>query len=147
MRFQFSAIIALCLGLLSGISQGQGLIIPERPEVRDQPFFVKTVRVSANITDGVAETTVEQTFVNNSGMDQEGTYMFPLPEGASVTSFSLRAGEHVLEGRLLGKDEARSIYEAVVRRRRDPALLEYVGRGLFRSSVFPFPRTESGSLR
>src|SRR5205814_585017 len=113
--------------------------IPERPEMREQPFFVKNFRVSAVVTDALAETTVEQTFINNSSADQEGTYLFPLPEGASVTSFSLRAGDRVIEGRLLGKDEARGIYESIVRRRKDPALLEYMGRGLFRSSVFPIP--------
>ena len=41
--------------------------------------------------------------------------------------------------RLLPKDEARRIYEEIVRSRRDPALLEYMGRGLFRASVFPIP--------
>ncbi len=44
-----------------------------------------------------------------------------------------------LPGRLLPKDEARRIYEDIVRTKRDPALLEYMGRGLFRTSVFPIP--------
>ena len=44
-----------------------------------------------------------------------------------------------MPGRLLPKDEARRIYEEIVRTKRDPALLEYMGRGLFRTSVFPIP--------
>ena len=44
-----------------------------------------------------------------------------------------------LPGRLLPKDEARRIYEEIVRTKRDPALLEYMGRGLYRTSVFPIP--------
>ena len=44
-----------------------------------------------------------------------------------------------LPGRLLNKDEARRIYEEIVRTKRDPALLEYMGKGLFRTSVFPIP--------
>lgn len=131
-----AALLLLAIGR-SGFAQG--ILYPEGPFIREQPFSVKTVRVSATITDGIAETSVEQTFVNNSSMDQEGTYLFPLPEGASVSAFSLRAGDKVIEARMLPKDEARSIYESIVRRRRDPALLEYVGRGLFRSSVFPIP--------
>lgn len=144
MRTRISMALALGLGATLAVAvreaNAQGIMISERPEfIREQPFSVRNVKVSATITDGVAETAVEQTFVNNSGVDQEGTYLFPLPDGASVTSFTLRAGDRVLEGRLLGRDEARGIYESIVRRRRDPALLEYVGRGLFRSSVFPIP--------
>lgn len=116
----------------------QGILYP-RPEIREQPFFVKSVRVSSVLNDSVAETTVEQTFVNDSSIEQEGTYLFPLPDGATVTSFSLKAGDKVMEARMLSKEEARGIYEAIVRRRRDPALLEYVGRGVFRASVFPIP--------
>ena len=44
-----------------------------------------------------------------------------------------------LEGKLLGRDEARAIYEDIVRSQRDPALLEYVGRGAFQASIFPIP--------
>ncbi len=127
------------ISLLAAPAFGQGIIIPERPDVRGMPFWVRDVKVSAYITDGVCETAVEQTFVNNTDREQEGTYLFPLPEGASVTSFTLKAGDKVLEGKLMTKDEARRIYESIVRRRQDPALLEYVGRGMFRSSVFPIP--------
>ena len=44
-----------------------------------------------------------------------------------------------LEGKLLGRDQVRAIYEDIVRRQRDPALLEYVGRGAFQASIFPIP--------
>jgi Ca-activated chloride channel family protein len=131
-------IFALLFAVLGGAARGQGILFP-RPEIREQPFSVKSVRVTANVTENVAETAVEQVFVNNSRFEQEGTYLFPLPEGATVTSFSLKAGDRVLEGRVLRKEEASSIYESIVRRRRDPALLEYMGHGLFRASVFPIP--------
>jgi hypothetical protein len=39
----------------------------------------------------------------------------------------------------LGRDEARAIYEEIVRTRRDPALLEYIGRGAFQARIFPIP--------
>jgi Ca-activated chloride channel homolog len=129
---------ALALIMTGSAAMGQGILYP-RDTVREQPFFVKSVRVSTAINDSLAETTVEQTFFNDSSVEQEGTYLFPLPEGASVSAFSLRAGDRVIEARMLGKDEARSIYESIVRRRKDPALLEYMGRGLFRASVYPIP--------
>lgn len=136
--FWRGAVAASLLLFASAMAQAQGIMVP-RDGVRDSPFFVRSVRISSMITDSLAETTVEQIFGNGSSFEQEGTYLFPLPDGASVTSFSLRAGDKVIEGRLLGKDEARGIYESIVRRRRDPALLEYVGHSLFRASVFPIP--------
>ena len=38
-----------------------------------------------------------------------------------------------------GKDEARGIYDAIVRQLRDPALLEYVGQDAIQANVFPIP--------
>jgi len=130
-----------CLLMAAAIAPaalGQGMLFP-RPEVREWPFSLKSVRVNATITDALVETSVEQVFLNDTSVEQEATYLFPLPEGATVTSFTLKAGERVIEGRVLPKDEARAIYESIVRRRRDPALLEYMGGGLFRASVFPIP--------
>ena len=45
--------------------------------------------------------------------------------------------DRLVEGELLPKGQARAIYNSIVNRRRDPALLEQVGEDLFRMSVFP----------
>ncbi len=39
--------------------------------------------------------------------------------------------------RILARAEARSLYEAIVSRSRDPAILEFMGYSLVRTSVFP----------
>ena len=44
-----------------------------------------------------------------------------------------------IEGEVLSADKARRIYRSIVERRRDPGLLEYMGRGLLRASIFPIP--------
>ena len=54
----------------------------------------------------------------------------------SVTLFENGQG---LEGRILRAEEARRIYEDIVRRQKDPALLEYLGSDFFRVRVFPIP--------
>ena len=46
-----------------------------------------------------------------------------------------------LEGEMLDRDEARRIYEGIVRKQRDPALLEYVGRMRFVRVSTRFRRT------
>src|SRR5437016_4486404 len=90
-RFPAVPFLSICMILFACGARGQGILYP-RPEIREQPFSVKSVRVTSTINDGVAETLVEQTFVNNSSVEQEGTYLFPLPDGATVTSFTLQAG-------------------------------------------------------
>lgn len=134
----------------------QGILLPDRPlpppgqmprPVVIQPFYVKNLRVHTVITDAVAETTVEQTFVNTASVQQEGTYLYPLPEGATPSGFSMTVGDRTMEPKVLSSDEAHSIYEGYVRRYKDPALLEYVGRGLVKISVFPIPPQGERTIR
>ncbi|MFO7722542.1 MAG: VWA domain-containing protein, partial [Bacteroidales bacterium] len=64
-------------------------------------------------------------------------------------NFILMVDGKEVPGALLDRDEARSIYESIVRRKQDPALMEYAGYGLYRTSVFPVPagRTRTISLK
>jgi Ca-activated chloride channel family protein len=136
-------VLVLSLGLTVPLL-AQGILIPVADgSPRDTrvplPFRVKQHLVHVSIRDGVAETTIEQTFVNLTDVAQEAEYWFPVPEGAAVTRFTLTVGDKAVEARLLPKEEARRIYESIVRRRRDPALLEFAERNLLRARVFPIP--------
>ncbi len=118
-----------------------------------QPVFpqpasitIATHRVDAVIDGPVAKVHLTQIFRNDANQTVEGRYVFPLPEDAAVSDFQMTIDGKTLEGKLLSKDEARRIYEAIVRQQRDPALLEYVGRGLFQTSVFPIPAGASRTL-
>src|SRR5262245_19131901 len=42
-------------------------------------------------------------------------------------------------GEVLDATQARAVYEAIVRRKLDPGLLEYAGDGLLRARIFPIP--------
>lgn len=122
-------------------ARADGVVIPRPPpDVVVPPFLgVKQHHVTVTIDRGVATTHVDQIFVNDASVDLEGTYIFPLPEDAAISDFAMWADGKRLEGKILDRDEARSIYEAIVRGRRDPALLEYIGRNAFQASVFPIP--------
>ncbi|MBV9851879.1 MAG: VWA domain-containing protein [Armatimonadetes bacterium] len=104
-----------------------------------QVLRVESVNVSATITDGVAQTDVEQIFRNDSERPQEGVYLFPVPEGATLSDFALYDGDKKMTARLLDKDEASQTYEGIVSRLRDPALLQYVGRNTYEVRLFPVP--------
>lgn len=128
-----------------------GIIIPEPPICLDCPeppppdpvwLTIKYHHVQVTIQDQVAVTRVDQVFVNESEWQIEGTYVFPLPVDAAVSDFSMWVDGEKYEGELLDRDQARRIYEDIVRQRRDPALLEYVDRGAFRVSIFPIPPGE-----
>jgi len=142
----FAALIGLLFCAL--VAQAQGIIIPRpcpRPEVRcpppmevpQRPLKVKSIRFTAKITDQVAVTQVEQVFENDTPYLLEGVYFFPLPDNVSITEFAMWDGDKRLVGEVRSRDDARRIYNDIVRSRRDPALLEYAGKNLFQASVFP----------
>lgn len=112
---------------------------PPRPCPPLSNLSVRYHHVTVIIQDGVATTHVDQVFVNDQPYTVEGTYLFPLPSDATVSDFAMWVDGKRVEGKVLGRDEARAIYDEIVRKRRDPALLEYVGRGAVQASIFPIP--------
>ncbi len=144
LRIVFGAVALLAVVLGPAVpALADGIIIPEPPPDRpivDVPYLaVKYHRVTVTIENQVATTHVDQVFVNEADFEVEGTYIFPLPEGAAISSFAMWVDGQKLEGQVLERDQARRIYEEIVRRRRDPALLEYVGRNAFQASIYPIP--------
>ncbi|CUU38615.1 Ca-activated chloride channel family protein [Armatimonadetes bacterium GXS] len=140
----------LWLCLLAPISAQGVLILPDDTppdhRIREwRPFRVKEHTVRVTIRDSIAETTIEQLFVNESSVPQEAEYWFPVPRNAAISRFTMVVGDKEIEARLLSADEARRIYEGYVRRRRDPALLEFAEQGILRARVFPIP--PNGSRR
>jgi len=117
--------------------------IPPRPPIlppRPYPFApleVASHKVAVRILDQLATTTVEQEFYNPNPQALEGTFMFPVPKGAHLSRFTLEIDGKKAEAELLDAAKARGIYEEIVRSMKDPALLEYAGRDLFRVRVFP----------
>ena len=128
------------------------VIRPPVPVPPPPPFFpcwltLTSHTVNVHIQDQVATTRVDQVFRNDTGRDLEGSYLFPLPEDAIVTSFSMFVDGQQITGEVLTREEARRIYESIVRANRDPALLEFAGRGAFQAHVFPVPAGGQRTLR
>jgi len=133
-------LILFLFSAFSGILLADGFVIPNpRPGENIPPLTVKYHRVIVDIVDQVAKTSIDQVFINNHSRDIEGTYIFPLPAGASISQFSMYIGGKKVEGEILDKARARQIYEDIVRRLKDPAILEYIGRNMFRARVYPIP--------
>jgi Ca-activated chloride channel family protein len=139
MKKAFLTTIILIIAM-SSITFAQSRIIPTPiPHQRIPPLTLKYQRVHAEINNQIAETVIEQVFLNNFHRDIEGTYIFAIPPGASVTDFAMYMNGRKVKGELLDSDRARKIYEDIVRRLKDPGLLEFMGRNIFRARVYPIP--------
>jgi Ca-activated chloride channel homolog len=112
---------------------------PPRPITLPRSLPIKSIKIDTKITSQVATTHVEQIFRNDTDATLEGTYLFPIPEQASITEFAIWDGDRRLVGEVRSREEARRIYDEIVRRQRDPGLLEYAGKDLFQASIFPIP--------
>jgi len=137
------AFVMASLGLIAP-SAADGIIIVDPPPdvgpVRlDESLAIKYHRVEVTVTNQIATTRVDQVFVNDNPWAAEGTYIFPLPEGAAVSDFVMWVDGEAVSGEILEANEARAIYNEYVRNMQDPALLEYVDRRALKASVFPIP--------
>ena len=148
MRNRLAVCLACAVLLLPRIAAADGFIIIDNPPTvvpghyAFAPLQVSYHHVTVSVNDLVAVTTVDEEFYNPNSERLEGTYLFPLPDGATVDTFSMEVGAKIASAELLPADKARAIYEDIVRRMKDPALLEYAGRGAFRLRVYPIePRS------
>ena len=134
-------------------ASAQGVIVPRpRPQPDGPPrnlpraLPVKSIKIETKIAGQVATTHVEQIFRNDTDAVLEGTYFFPLPDSASVSEFAIWDGARRLVGEVRSREEARRIYDQIVRSQRDPGLLEYAGKDLFQASIFPIPARSDKKL-
>ena len=153
MKAKLFAILTSLLAMLTGV-QADGLIIIHNPPPRPHPhphpvppwhrphyifapLEVVFHKVDIDIAGQKATTRVEQEFLNPNNAVLEGEYIFPIPKGAHLDKFTMKIGDKDVEAELLDAAKARAIYEDIVRKQKDPALLEYTGRPAFRVRIFP----------
>lgn len=145
-------VVAAFAALFANLAQAQVVIIdhgariirpphptPPRPVPPPSFYKVRSVDMNVSVKDQIATVQLSQVFQNVSSQVLEAQLLFPMPENAAVSQLTLIVDGKELTGKLMKKEEARAIYESIVRQRKDPALLEYLGQGLFQTSVFPVP--------
>lgn len=98
---------------------------------------LRKFHVDVHIEDGFARTTIDQTYFNHTSQRLEGTFYFPLPADASLSRLAMYVAGTRMEGGMVEREEARGIFESIVRRMKDPALLEWVDGTTFKMRVFP----------
>ena len=149
------SILVTALAVMPAAVMAQGWMIPRpcvmpledrvmpRPPIRDcGPTVVRTrsdvrAELVGNGASRVVRYEVEERFVNNGGRVGEADYLFPLPKGAAFQDLKLSINGELVSGETMNSTDARRIYEEIVRRQRDPALVEWMGYGLLRARIFP----------
>ncbi len=136
-RVLFTALMALVL--FTETSFAIGALYARKPLTNQnmQPLWLKKYDATVTITDQMAITHVDQTFKNETSQRLEGIFIFPLPKTAIIMNLILWINGVPVQGKVMDSDTAQSIYENVVKKMIDPALLEYLGDNIFKLSVFP----------
>ncbi|MBX3468039.1 MAG: FecR domain-containing protein [Planctomycetes bacterium] len=110
---------------------------------REAPLSLRAYAVDVHLEDGFARTAVDQTYFNHDHVQREGTFHFPLPADASIARLAMYVEGVLMEGGMVERDRARTVFETIRWQRRDPALLEWLDGSTFRMRVFPLePRQE-----
>ncbi len=120
-------------------SQGLGQLVTNDAQ-SDSPvrLDVQQYHVNVVLKPPVALVQIDQSFFNPYPTQQEGTFVFNLPSGASVSRFAMYVTpDSLIEGELIERRRAAEVYTTIVRSKRDPAILEQIGTNLFRMRVFP----------
>jgi Ca-activated chloride channel homolog len=148
--------LIVCLMALSGLAgavAAQGFLVGARPDhhwrlprpILPQPvpqsasYRIASLEINAKLRDAVATVQVAQTFENTGSGQIDASFVFPLPYDGAIDELTLLVDGKEYAAKLLDAKEARAKYEEIVRKNRDPALLEWVGSGMFQTSVFPIP--------
>lgn len=111
------------------------------------PQVVHTASRATLTLDGrVLRYEVTETFVNRGTMIGETEFLLPLPARAAFEDLALSINGEMVTGETMRADRARAIYEEIVRRQRDPALVEWMGQGLLRTRIFPIAPGETKTV-
>jgi len=138
LRVSMMVVLAGMVIFAGAEARADGMIVPVRPDIRVRgSWAVKYHHVNITVRDQVAAVGIDQEFVNTGRGMIEVEYLFPVPPGAAIDSMTLVVDGKEFAAKLLKADEARKIYEDIVRKKKDPALLEYAGFGLYKTRAFP----------
>ena len=130
-------LIAAVFSVFAPVAGATGFMVPG--DRRLGTLELESHRVTVEITDQSAVTRVVEVFRNQHKRELEATFVFPLPKGAAVSDFKMYVNGNLVTGEIMEAPKARQIYRDIVRRARDPGLLEYMDSRLLRLSVYPVP--------
>jgi Ca-activated chloride channel homolog len=121
--------------------------VPPPPPPRVDPMLTRLHKAEIRVEENIASVDVSATFYNPNGFRVEGTYFFPIEAEAVVKDFAMTVNGKEQKAELLEADKARQTYEDIVRKMKDPGLLEYVGTRMLKASIFPIEANAEVKVR
>ncbi|MDF1861810.1 MAG: VIT and VWA domain-containing protein [Verrucomicrobiales bacterium] len=138
-------LIALGLSAVTSESQAAGTLTPKGSP--HAPIAIRDHHVQVTINNGFARTEVTQTFFNPNDVDLEAVYRFPLPTSASLSEVTLTIGEREIEGEVVERDQAKTIYESEKQAGNDAGLATKDGYQSFEFRVHPVRAQDETRIR
>lgn len=132
-------ILAVATMALCAAPASAAILIITPAEPGTPPLETKSLTIEAVVNGPVAQVTLDQVFHNPGTRDDEGWLTLSIPAGASVTDLELLIGGERVRAAAMDRDEARRVYTDIVRRAKDPALLEMIDATTYRVRIFPVP--------
>jgi type II secretory pathway component GspD/PulD (secretin) len=126
-----------CSPLVPASQYAGGALVAVDPQGQQLKLSLRKFHVDVHVEDGFARTTIDQTYFNHDVRRLEGTFYFPLPPDASLSRLAMYVNGQLMEGGMAERDYARKVFESIVTRMKDPALLEWVDGSTFKMRVFP----------
>ena len=112
----------------------------------EYPLPIKKLGVNIVIENQIARVALDQTFHNEQNQVLEGMYRFAIPSDAALQRLAMYVDGKLTESAVVERMRARRIYEDLVYRRVDPALLEWAGTGRLALRVYPLPAHQDKRL-
>jgi tetratricopeptide (TPR) repeat protein len=110
------------------------------------PLPIKKLAIDIVVENQVARVALDQTFHNEQNQVLEGVYRFAIPPDAALQRLAMYVDGKLTESAVVERMRARRIYEELVYRRVDPALLEWAGTGRLSLRVYPLPAHQDKRL-
>ena len=108
-------------------------------KVGNDKLGITSLDIKVDVVGNIATTTYDMLFYNPTREILEGELAFPLGEGQRVSRLALEVNGKLREAVVVEKEQGRVAFEAVVRRRVDPVLLEKGTGNNYKARIYPIP--------
>jgi len=110
---------------------------PKVTVANEHDLKLTDLKVHVEIVGNLAVTTYDMKFYNGLDRTLEGELVFPLGEGQAVSGFAMEVNGKMRDAVIVESELGRVAYEATIRRKIDPALLEKTEGNNYRARIYP----------
>jgi Flp pilus assembly protein TadD len=113
-----------------------------------KPIEFRRLEINAEVIGNISNTVFDMTLLNPNSRVLEGELQFPLMSNQTVTAFSLEMEDGKMRDAVpVEKSRGREVFEEIVRRGVDPALLEMTSGNNFKLRVYPLSPNKTRRVR